>query len=161
MPTRPTEPHFAASLVQQTVRARHPITPVAFSVRYCPDVVTRVPPRFVAYAEAYATKRPTFEELEKVGDMMLSEPARESPFTMFYFLSARGLAKYAYVLDEEKLNSLGRFWGLIVGDKFEQFIEKHMVTDEDQAKFRALLETVDELYTVYVDKSYLPTIELD
>ena len=111
MPSRPTEPEFAASLVQQTVRARNPITPVAFSVRYCPEVVARVPPRYVAGAEAFAQQRPNFAENMAIVEMMSSEPARESPFTMFYFLAARGLAQYAYALDEEKLDTLGRLLG--------------------------------------------------
>ena len=154
MPVHNTDPEFAASLVQQTRRARNPITPVQYCLRYCPDVVSLVPPRYVHNA-----KVDTWEERLAISNMMLDKEARESPFTLCYFLAARDLAQYAYALEEEGLNTLGHFWTLYECDKkYNMFMEKHMVSDEDQVKFNGLLDTVDMLYVWYGGRDLLPAV---
>ncbi|KAL3912111.1 MAG: hypothetical protein SGPRY_008450, partial [Prymnesium sp.] len=86
----------------------------------------------------------------------LSRCGKKSQYTFFYFLAARGLAAYAFTLKEEGLYTLGKFWALNEGNKLEEFMDKHLIPDEDKTKILGLMETVDELYTVFVD----PTLPL-
>ena len=149
---------FAASLLQQTKRARNPISIEAYCARYCPDATRKVAPRYVADEFGFTQKRSTYEEKLAVLAMLTDETARESRFTFCYFLGARGLAEYAFTLKEERLDTLGRYWAINEGKRFKRFAERHNVPEEDQAKLLSLWETVDELFTVYVDKSYLPSL---
>ncbi|KAL3909843.1 MAG: hypothetical protein SGPRY_009283 [Prymnesium sp.] len=92
--------YFAAALMLQTQRARNAITLNEYCARFCSDEVKRVAPRYVADKGAFAQKRATFEELSAIGAMMKNDSARESQYTFFYFLAARGLASYAFTLTE-------------------------------------------------------------
>lgn len=145
---------FAASLVQQTTRARNPMSALAFCDRYCPDEVTWVAPRYVASKDGFAQERPTFEERLAICDMMTSKSARELKYTFYYFLAARGLASYAFMLKDEDLDTLGTFWRLNVRDNLDKLVEKHGIPpEEDKEKFLSLMDTADDLYTIYLDKS--------
>ncbi|KAL3933375.1 MAG: hypothetical protein SGPRY_000311, partial [Prymnesium sp.] len=76
-------------LKPQTQRVRNSISIDVFCARYCPDATKKVPPRFAANKDAFAQKRPSYEELEAIGAMMTSKSARESEYTFCYFLAAR------------------------------------------------------------------------
>lgn len=94
----------------------------------------------------------THESENCVYELIAHERSRDSPYTLFYFLAARGLARFIAVFFIRRVRRLSEIYHLYTLSNFDKFLDSVNETfplTHKYERFVDLAETILMLFTKY------------